>query len=386
MCTQPITFNRLSRLGEKEQVTVPCGKCAECLKHKQREFAALAVLEAHNASSLHFLTLTYRNDCCPLAKSDLSVERHTYEFVPDSERLDYFPDIVVKDKSLGHLVVGDYQITPSLRREDVRLWLKRCRIGWKRLGHQTPSFVYAAFGEYGTHTFRPHYHLEILNASDDFINYICEQWRKDFGFVDCRKIPRVNKDGSNGFLRVSLYISKYIAKPKKYFPFLSDGLAEPPRRFSSRNFGLKTIPVSRLKDYYLCKDLSHLDQTERLLRIASRSKSINIEGSVFPFPRRLREKVFYYPVKIQSYDFEKGKAVYSTRLVRREVSRLAMEAARVRDSENIARELRENSEANPNVPIYILAKKISDSSNAFVEDRATIAEKNLLISLKKEKV
>lgn len=255
-CENPISIPVKNPLQKTkgETILVPCGKCPLCLRRKQREFAALAVLEASRSRSMHYLTLTYRNDCAPIAVSSSYGETVNFRFVDDpQEHAERVAQILNLDRSLGHYVVGEDEVTPSLRREDVRLWIKSARVAWKRLGKEVPNFVYAAFGEYGSTTFRPHYHLILLNSTREFTNFLCFRWNRDYGFTDFRDIPRVNKDGSNGFLKVAQYISKYIAKPKEVFPFLVDGVAEMPRRFASKGFGLNTIPIDSLKNFTYAK-------------------------------------------------------------------------------------------------------------------------------------
>lgn len=386
-CFNPIHISRENPLTGHEEYDVPCGKCASCLKRRQREFAALAVLEASKANSMHFLTLTYNNKTAPIAVSLCgSDEKEKYTFLDDSKRAEVLPLLSRPDNSLYGATIGDYEYWPSLRREDVRLFLKRCRVEWKRLGHDFPRFKYAAFGEYGSATFRPHYHLQFLNADEAFMRFLADSWNRDFGFCDLRSVPRINKDGSNGFLRVSLYVSKYIAKPKDKFPFVADGLVESPRRFSSIHFGTETIPPEQLKRYYLCKDLFHLDETRRLLRIADRSRSLPLEGLHFPLPRRLREQIFYRKTQESKYDPEKRKDVRVTVFKRTQLSRLAVEVARSRDMEDFDKQLRENTKANPDIPFRDVCSFVTAGFLAPAEAREQIARKDLLISSQKEKI
>lgn len=386
-CICPIHLSHDNPLTGREEYDVPCGKCASCLKRKQQEFAALAVLEASRASSVHFLTLTYNNCFAPIAVSvAASDEKVKYTFLDDSKRADILPLISRPDKSLFGATIGDYEYWPSLRREDVRLWLKRCRVEWKRLGHDLSKFKYAAFGEYGSTTFRPHYHLEFFNAEDSFMKFLCDSWNRDFGFCDLRKIPRINKDGSNGFLRVSLYVSKYIAKPKDIFPFIQEGLVESPRRFSSLRFGTETIPVSRLKQFYLCEDLNRLNENERLLRIADRSKFLSLEGLCFPLPRRLREQIFYRKTYKIKYDPEKGKDVRVPVFERTKLSKLVVEAARNRDMEVFTKQLQEDSKANPDLSFRDVCSLVTSRCLAPSEDREEASSKDLLNNFLKEKI
>lgn len=386
-CDSPIHISNANPLKGVEEYDVPCGECPQCLRRKQNEFACLALLEAGRATSMHFLTLTYNNNTAPIAVSCvLSDAAKKYVFVDDKERLDLIPLLENDKKQLEWLVDGDYQYCPSLRREDVRLFLKRCRVAWQRAGNLLPKFKYAAFGEYGSATFRPHYHLQILNAPDNFVSFLVDSWNREFGFCDCRKIPRINQDGSNGFLKVSLYISKYIAKPKNMFPFLIEGVAEMPRRFSSRHFGTESISVSDLKRFYLCQDLNLPNKKELALRIADRSRFISVEGFKFPLPRRLREQIYYFKFIKEEYDPDKGKNVRIPVYKRTALSRLALEASRSRDLETLDRQLRENSEAFPNFSFRDVCEMVTSAEMAASSARSEVAAKNLIVQSKKEKI
>ena len=66
MCVSPITLKKKRPDGSFSFVQVPCGKCHECVSKKHSAFALEAVLEARAASSMYFVTLTYRNDTVPI--------------------------------------------------------------------------------------------------------------------------------------------------------------------------------------------------------------------------------------------------------------------------------------------------------------------------------
>lgn len=100
------------QFGEENILQLPCGKCESCIEKRTRSWAVRCVLEAAQYGANCFLTLTYSDPCLPkngLCKSDLQ------KFI-------------------------------------------------RRLRDKTGRKIrYFACGEYGEHTYRPHYHLIIFN-------------------------------------------------------------------------------------------------------------------------------------------------------------------------------------------------------------------------------
>ena len=99
-------------------------------------------------------------------------------------------------------------------------------------------------------------------------------------------------------LRCPGYISKYIAKPKDFSARgLPKELLKPRGDCPASIFGKSSIPYHNLKAYYQCVDLRNLPFQERVDRIIERSKTLTVNGVKFPFPRRLKEEIFYKKVK-----------------------------------------------------------------------------------------
>ena len=96
-------------------VLVPCGKCAACRKNQRFEMGARAALEARESYYNSFLSLTYDDDHLP----------------PDGK----------------------------LDKKALQLFIKRLR---KYLEPSGVKIRYLACGEYGSETFRPHYHICIF--------------------------------------------------------------------------------------------------------------------------------------------------------------------------------------------------------------------------------
>lgn len=253
MCTDLKTIRKTSPVTHQTRLyVVPCGKCHECLRKKQNEFAVLAINEAIASKSLHFFTLTYRNACVPVMVSYL--DEHG-ERVLQGFATAFCHDEVVADmqdeNSVVRACVGEdsFEYCPSLRREDVRLFLKRCRVDYERETGKLMSFRYAGFGEYGSSTKRPHYHFLFYDLQPDQVVYLKSRWDEQFGYCDVREVKRINDDGSPGFVKTARYVSKYVAKDKEDFPELLAGMCEVPRRISSVGFGLKGLNMEQLKSF-----------------------------------------------------------------------------------------------------------------------------------------
>lgn len=90
---------------------LPCGHCESCLKDRSKVWALRCVLESSCYEENYFVTLTYRDECNP----------------------------------------------GTLSRKDFRQFIKNVR---NKFGS---GIRYFGCGEYGTTTFRPHYHLIMFN-------------------------------------------------------------------------------------------------------------------------------------------------------------------------------------------------------------------------------
>lgn len=130
---------------------VPCGKCLKCKKSKAAEWSNRLVCESKYHEQSCFLTLTYDQESVPR-----SYDSHN--------KLHY-----------------------SLKKIDLQLFIKRYRryLEYNKLG----DIRYYAVGEYGSKTYRPHYHAIIFGH-----------------FPDDAEIVKYNKKGQH------LYHSKLLSK------------------------------------------------------------------------------------------------------------------------------------------------------------------------------
>lgn len=271
-----------------ETIVVPCGKCLNCLKNKQSSMVVRCKREAEQKGSFAFMTLTYDDDHLPLARSLWRVSKDTGEcevyykpelfstgINPDQSYCDLFKTLPAGDSPRYHQYTlfedSEYEyvvrITPSVCRFDVREWLKMSRIQYERdNGEKLPEFSYVAISEYGPRTCRPHYHLAFFGLQRDHLYYLLERWT--YGKVkQVRMVTQINKDGSNGFLRASKYIGKYMSKGKFECDSVKECAAERPRVCMSKRLGSRELePVRR---YMLCFDMFGEYDPETLQRIVS---------------------------------------------------------------------------------------------------------------------
>lgn len=124
-----------SKLPGQEFVPVPCGKCVGCRLDKAKHWSDRMLLE-------------------------FATER---EYQPKKKAL--FVTLTYDDENVPWIIGTDGLPYRSLNPVDTQLWLKRFRKSvWEKY-HRRIRFYLA--GEYGDHTFRPHYHVIIFGLGMD---------------------------------------------------------------------------------------------------------------------------------------------------------------------------------------------------------------------------
>lgn len=138
-------------------IPVPCGKCVECLKRRTSGWSFRLMQEEKKAHSAFFLTLTYDTKYVPITPNGFM----------------------------------------NLDKRDVQLFMKRLR---KAHPKNHPKIKYYAAGEYGTKSFRPHYHLIIFNADLSLFASAWDKGQIHYGTVTGASVG---------------YTLKYLSKPKR---------------------------------------------------------------------------------------------------------------------------------------------------------------------------
>ena len=160
MSTKCITpFYVMQAKWTNQKIPVPCGKCPACLKRKTSGWSFRLIKEGDISTSALFVTLTYEN-----------------------ENLHY------TEKGFK-----------NLSKADVQKFFKRLR----KLSRN--KLKYYAVGEYGSKTWRPHYHIILFNANREIVH---KAWMLDGKPIGSIFIGDVT-DASIG------YTLKYMSKKGK---------------------------------------------------------------------------------------------------------------------------------------------------------------------------
>lgn len=318
---------------EIDYVPVPCGKCINCLRNKQNAMVSRCLEESDKRGTFCFVTLTYNNDTMPVAQSLWRASKETGEIevvrkgeivssvdspdfrYEDREKLismavsplpRYF------DKYIDGFEDDEYvyfsRLTPSLNRRDPRLWIKRCRVNYKREFGENLDFSYVLIGEMGPRTCRPHYHLAFFGLSELQARYFTDRW--GLGYTDLKFVNSINPDGTDGFAIASRYIGKYMSKGKFDCASVLDGSAIKPRVCQSKGIGKSLIDKLRPRmccfdmfgrydlDTLFCPSLGRGLNDNEIKQIVNEVPNRlcydSSYGFVLPIPRLFRDEVFYH--------------------------------------------------------------------------------------------
>lgn len=163
----------------KDWVVVPCGHCAACVKARSNRLVSMVNNASRSAGITYFLTLTYRPDSLPWCQFTLEhgniVTRSTVhnwryrsrvpviteyaEHVPlNATDLHFFANGMPSISDSSYLGYGRFGV---LVKSDLQKFFKRFR---KLFAYAFPTnaFKYFAVGEYGSQTFRPHFHVALF--------------------------------------------------------------------------------------------------------------------------------------------------------------------------------------------------------------------------------
>ena len=199
---------------------VPCGKCLECKRRYQQDWANRCYEEWKSKGYKGvFFTLTYNNDSIPVnylvtnyADNSVNIYRSNagYNFssnliaecskakrvkkgftisatVGESDKnirgrhlaVKGSPDDCIPEEVRTALLDGSAEVEEfhSVRQKDVQLWLKRAR---KQLNKK---FTYYITSEYGPTTLRPHYHGILFGVTAEECVGIFTDWKVRYGTV-----------------------------------------------------------------------------------------------------------------------------------------------------------------------------------------------------------
>lgn len=309
---------------------VPCGKCLNCLKKRQTDYSTRIYREAQKGTKMWFVTFTYRPDALPFAQRLYRANHDTGELEPVSnfeivEHEDILHELRGKYKDLTPSYKANYiekevlngngftwiaRYCPTLNRYDVRYWLKKVRIYYKRFtGENLPTFRYAFCGEYGSRGGRPHYHALIFGLDSSQLNWILKFWNDAYGYTYVKEIPILNQDGSDARLIVSRYVGKYISKGKFDLDAVKAEDCEKGRLCNSKRLGTELTEIElahfRCYDLFGEYDIARPEKTlsnEQIEAVARESLKRNVlqyfngNNNIFELsvPKALRRHIWYY--------------------------------------------------------------------------------------------
>lgn len=192
---------------EVEVLKIPCGQCAGCRMDYAHQWANRLMLELesykNDLESCHFITLTIDDDSI----SDTGFEEET--------RYGRIPNLHVRrpyaDASTGLLLGWSH----SLCKYDLQLFLKRLR-----KQHPNDRIRFFACGEYGSKTYRPHYHLIVfgLHFDDGDLSFY-KKSKLGYDYKNSESLSKIWPYGYNVVAPVTwescCYVARYMMKKLK---------------------------------------------------------------------------------------------------------------------------------------------------------------------------
>lgn len=249
----------------KQDMVVPCGICAFCCATRRSDWALRLHYEGRRHLVKKFITLTYA-DCHLHFKSGVS----------------------------------------QLCKRDVQLWLKKVR----RTGAKVR---YYAVGEYGSKTFRPHYHVLLFGDVSDSV--IRDSW--NLGLVHIGSVTEASVMYCLGYI-VNGKGWKMRTKREAPFSLMSRGNGIPGdsgygglgfsyltpamiewHRSGRKNYAILDGAKRHLPRYFKCKIFSKID----LVRIAVRDQKAVFKAAVkwvrSPAMRKQKDPLAYRAVQLK---------------------------------------------------------------------------------------
>lgn len=302
-----------------------CGSCLGCRLKKSKEWAVRCYKELEYWQDACFVTLTYNDNCLPLATS------------------------------YSHLALEPPVVQPTLLRSDVVAFNKRLRTKLGRLGLTDKIKIFYA-GEYGDNNHRPHYHLLIFGFKPfDLVPYRQNRFGQQLynsSFLESlwyRKSPEFDKTKRRKWKKVSCgfvvvgdvsftsasYVARYILKKQstlhnsseafcKEFLGVSNGIGE---RWFKDNY--QTVLANGCINYVKDNKILHcsipryftekLQEIDEVLYLEQKLKSYQIlERKIDTFTddfkklenKRSNEKVLEFKTNVKfKRSFENEKSI-----------------------------------------------------------------------------
>lgn len=256
MCLSPLTvFVRSSRsMSKAASYIVPCGKCVQCVSKVQNDWRFRLIQQTYAYPKAIFGTLTYSDDHVPV------------RVVPETG-----------------------ECANTVFKPHVQKWLHRSCEWLKRHGFEDTSYWLTS--EYGTSTFRPHYHFMWWNISKIDFQHCLEDWEEHFGFTQCSDIDVARVASA------AIYVSKYSTKGQFEVQSVKDGVALPNFHLVSNGIGLQYIKEleSFIKRHnFEFDERGHRVYNEEFLStLYRRMNYVTPQGQIFSLPRYYVNKIIH---------------------------------------------------------------------------------------------
>ena len=316
-CLHPVAVPKLTGSA----AVLRCGNCVNCVKQKKNELAVRTYRE-FIGQPFGFLTFTYSDDNCPVQVTEFNNVNGELTEVKSSvvrgSHTDFFQSAsfewrtnksgkkskrynpLIKDTQDGF--IASYY---TVLFKDLQLALKRFRIKHPRRLQQ-----FIAVPEYGSLTFRPHYHMLVLGLSEAELQDLAAEWPYGEVKVDDGKNPEKDND----VMKISQYVAKYCVKGHFDCPYISKGYCRKPRRAISKNYGIG-CDFKELTDVLICKSelgitspWLDVELSERQLSLLSSRRKFTINKDFdYVLPKYLVNKIFKKTIKAVTYEYNNSR-------------------------------------------------------------------------------
>lgn len=306
-CINPISVPKVT--GTTLRI-LRCGKCVNCIKQKKNELAVRTFRE-FEGQPIGFLTFTYRDEDCPIQVTHIDNEGNFVSDIVRGRDSDFFSKAkFVWKRNKDGKPSKRYQPTVEMDDsgmhvqyyttfyQDLKNALKRFRIKHPRTLKQ-----FIAVPEYGSLTYRPHYHMLILGFDDKLLQDLAKEWPYGDVYVDNCK----DENKPNDPERISKYVAKYCVKGKFDCPYIKKNYCRKPRRSVSIGYGLGR-DFEHLKQVHMCTSelgitspWEDIELSERQLSLLASRRAYFMNGKPMPLPKYLVTKMFKRSVKVLQY-------------------------------------------------------------------------------------
>lgn len=284
MCTSPVTIrysNSLTGATGFKSILVPCGKCMDCRRRYQNDWAfrISEELKSYGYKGV-FVTLTYNNDSVPR----------------------------IVDESTGEVYL-------SVCKKHVQDAIKRFRTSLSRSGYGSDfSLRYYLTSEYGPRTLRPHYHAIFFGLDKEELLPFIEDWESRFGFVSASDIS--GKPSS-----VARYVAKYCSKGVFENPFVAKGKVFPTFHLISKGLGASFLDDPSVLRHYrdwpfrdkYVKVCDKVDYSDSFVEFVATRLKVSFDGYDLPMPRYYKIKLYgsknTLSLKVEDFLFRRNEQV-----------------------------------------------------------------------------